>query len=63
MTAGATSYKRPILTQQAMRETKLNKFYGFFCISLCPFIDLVEKKEKHYKDTIESLLSVDFSYC
>ena len=63
MTAIAASYKRPILTQQAMREKKLNILHGFFfCISLCPFIDLIKKKERHYKDTIERLLEEDIPF-
>ena len=34
----------------------------FFCISLCPFMDLIKKKEKHYKDTIERLLEEDIPF-
>ena len=33
-----------------------------FCISLCAFIDLIDKKEKHCKTTIERLLDENIPF-
>ena len=43
-------------------EKEIKHTLCFFCISLHPFIDLIKKEEKHYRDTIEKLLEEDIQF-